>query len=66
MSNTQLNNPKRGFSFENDGPLDMRMDFNNNSLTAKKIVNEFSERDLANIFYYYGEEKILEGSLNKL
>ena len=44
----------------------MRMDFNNNSLTAKKIVNEFSERDLANIFYYYGEEKILEGLLNKL
>ena len=57
MSNTQLNNPSRGFSFEKDGPLDMRMDFNNNKLTAKEIINNYSERDLANIFYYYGEEK---------
>jgi 16S rRNA (cytosine1402-N4)-methyltransferase len=57
MSNTQLNNPLRGFSFEKDGPLDMRMDFNNNKLTAKEIINNYSERDLANIFYYYGEEK---------
>ena len=57
MSNTQLNNPSRGFSFEKDGPLDMRMDFKNNKLTAKEIINNYSERDLANIFYYYGEEK---------
>ena len=57
MSNTQLNNPSRGFSFEKDGPLDMRMDFNNNKLTAKEIINNYSERDLADIFYYYGEEK---------
>ena len=57
MSNTQLNNPSRGFSFEKDGPLDMRMDFKNNKLTAKAIINNYSEKDLANIFYYYGEER---------
>ena len=57
MSNTQLNNPSRGFSFEKDGPLDMRMDFKNNKLTAKEIINNYSEKDLANIFYYYGEER---------
>ena len=57
MSNTQLNNPSRGFSFERDGPLDMRMDFKNNKLTAKEIINNYSEKDLANIFYYYGEER---------
>ena len=57
MSNTQLNNPLRGFSFDKDGPLDMRMDSKNNLLTAKKIINEYSEKELADIFYYYGEEK---------
>ena len=57
MSNTQLNNPSRGFSFEKDGPLDMRMDFKNNKLTAKEIINNYSEKDLADIFYYYGEER---------
>ena len=57
MSNTQLNNPSRGFSFEKDGPLDMRMDYKNNQLTAKEIINNYSEKDLANIFYYYGEER---------
>ena len=35
----------------------MRMDSKNNLLTAKKIINEYSEKELADIFYYYGEEK---------
>ena len=56
MSNTQLKNPERGFSFENEGPLDMRMDKKNNKITAK-IINEFTEKELSDIFYYYGEEK---------
>ena len=57
MSNTQLKNPKRGFSFESEGPLDMRMDKKNNKITAKKIINEFTEKKLSDIFFYYGEEK---------
>ena len=54
VSNTQLNNPSRGFSFSNNGPLDMRMD--NSELTAGKVVNHFSEIELSDIFYY-GDEK---------
>ncbi len=57
VSNTQLNNPTRGFSFSNNGPLDMRMDIENLDLTAQKIVNEFDQHNLSDIFYYYGEEK---------
>lgn len=44
----------RGFSFRFDGKLDMRMN-RRSSLTAEKIVNEYSEADLANVFYLYGE-----------
>ena len=57
ISNTQLNNPSRGFSFSNNGPLDMRMDIENLDLTAQKIINEFDQHHLSDIFYYYGEEK---------
>ncbi|MAI76865.1 MAG: 16S rRNA (cytosine(1402)-N(4))-methyltransferase [Pelagibacteraceae bacterium TMED65] len=56
VSNTQLNNPLRGFSFSNDGPLDMRMD-TTQKLTAEIVVNEFNEKDLSDIFYYYGDER---------
>ena len=57
ISNTQLNNPTRGFAFSNNGPLDMRMDVENLNLTAQKIINEFDQNELSDIFYYYGEEK---------
>ena len=57
ISNTQLNNPVRGFSFSNDGPLDMRMDSENIKLTAEIIINEYDEKELSNIFFYYGEER---------
>ena len=56
VSSPQLDMEERGFSFKNDGPLDMRMD-RRQSLTADEIVNKWSERQLAQIFTDYGEEK---------
>ncbi len=57
ISNTQLNNPNRGFSFSKDGPLDMRMDSKRIKLTAEIIINEYDEKELSDIFFYYGEER---------
>ena len=57
VSNTQLNDPHRGFSFSNNGPLDMRMDKINTKLTAETIINEYDENELSDIFFYYGEER---------
>jgi 16S rRNA (cytosine1402-N4)-methyltransferase len=56
VSSPQLDESERGFSFNKDAELDMRMD-RSQSLTAKEIVNEYSEDELANIIYRYGEEK---------
>ena len=56
VSSLQLDRPDRGFSFREDGPLDMRMD-RRQSVTASDIVNHYSERDLAELFVKYGEEK---------
>ena len=56
VSSPQLDNDERGFSYHHDGPLDMRMD-RRQSLVAETIVNRFSERDLAELFAKYGEEK---------
>ena len=56
VSSPQLDESERGFSFKNEGPLDMRMD-RRQVLTAEKIVNCYSERELAEIFIKYGEEK---------
>ena len=55
MLSLQLDMEDRGFSFKNDGPLDMRMD-KRQSLTASDVVNKYSERALADIFVTYGEE----------
>ena len=52
----QLDEEKRGFSFLREGPLDMRMD-PSTGITAKEIVNKWSEKDLANLFREYGEER---------
>jgi len=56
MSSFQLEDPKRGFSFLKEGPLDMRMD-PSQDLTAYEIVNRWSERDIARILREYGEER---------
>ena len=56
VSSPQLDMEERGFSFKNDGPLDMRMD-RQQALTADTVVNSFSERELADIFVKFGEEK---------
>lgn len=54
VSSPHLDNPDRGFSFMNEGPLDMRMDISA-PITAAQVVNESSEEDLANILHQYGE-----------
>jgi 16S rRNA (cytosine1402-N4)-methyltransferase len=54
MSSLQLDSAERGFSFQKDGPLDMRMD-RDLPLTADEIVNFYHEKDLANLIYQFGE-----------
>jgi 16S rRNA (cytosine1402-N4)-methyltransferase len=56
ISSLQLGEAHRGFSFSADGPLDMRMD-TRSSPDAAQVVNEASERELANLIYEYGEER---------
>lgn len=58
VSNLQLSLAERGFSFQHDGPLDMRMDKgNSDSLTAWDVINTFEFRDMVRIFREYGEER---------
>ncbi|MDO4271804.1 MAG: 16S rRNA (cytosine(1402)-N(4))-methyltransferase RsmH [Candidatus Saccharibacteria bacterium] len=54
VSSPQLDQSNRGFSFIHDGPLDMRMD-RDQELTAAIIINRYSERDIIDIFEAYGE-----------
>ncbi|WP_413372644.1 16S rRNA (cytosine(1402)-N(4))-methyltransferase RsmH [Paenibacillus taichungensis] len=56
VSSPQFDEGERGFSYNHDAPLDMRMD-QDASLTAKEIVNEWPEEEIARILYRYGEEK---------
>jgi len=57
VNSNQIDDPKRGFSFQKDGPLDMRMnpflDIN-----AEKLIETLNEKDLANLIYKYGEERL--------
>ena len=56
MSSMMVDDPSRGFSFMREGPLDMRMD-RSQALTAAAVVNTYSEKEIADIVYTYGEER---------
>ena len=57
VSSMELDNPERGFSFQQEGELDMRFDRETQTLTARDIVNTYREQDLVDIFREYGDEK---------
>ena len=56
VSSHQLDTAERGFSYQHDAPLDMRMNVKD-SLTAKEVVNTYSEEKLADIIFRYGEDR---------
>ncbi len=56
FSSPQIDDEKRGFSFMHNGPLDMRM--SNEGISAKDIIDRYSEEELTKIFFQYGEEKL--------
>ena len=57
VSSYQLLSPERGFSFQSDAMLDMRMD-RSQRVTAAHLVNELGQEELADIIYRYGEERL--------
>lgn len=65
VSSPQLDVADRGFSYHNEGPLDMRMD-NNNELTAESVVNTYKYQELVKIFYRFGEEKFSKQIARKI
>ena len=65
VSSHQIDTASRGFSFRFDGDLDMRMDMSQ-SLSAKNVVNEYSEENLKRIFKDFGEEKFASSIARKI
>jgi len=66
MSSWHLEESKRGFSFQKNEPLDMRYNLNDNFLTAKEIINSYSEKDLERIFRDYGGERFAKSIAGKI
>lgn len=65
VSSPQLDEKERGFSYHQDAILDMRMD-KSNKLDAREVVNNYSEEDLARIFFKYSEEKYARSIAKKI
>lgn len=65
VSSYQLSTPSRGFSCDNDGPLDMRMN-TKGSITAQDILEKYDEKKLAEIFFEYGEERFSRKIANSI
>ena len=57
VSSVQIDTPSRGFSFKENGPLDMRMDPGKQTLTAAEIINTYTAADLTRIIRTYSDEK---------
>jgi 16S rRNA (cytosine1402-N4)-methyltransferase len=58
ISSPQLDDPSRGFSFRSDGPLDMRRDPGSGGPSAREILRRSTEKELADIFFRFGEERL--------
>lgn len=56
VSSPQLDNPERGFSFQHDGPLDMRMDISS-GVSAAQWLAQVTEQELVDVLFTYGEER---------
>ncbi|WP_050614684.1 16S rRNA (cytosine(1402)-N(4))-methyltransferase RsmH [Bacillus testis] len=65
VSSPQLDTPERGFSYQHDAPLDMRMD-QRSELSAYDVVNKWPYNDLVRIFFQYGEEKFSKQIARKI
>ena len=65
VSSHQLDTAERGFSYNHEGPLDMRMD-PTGDLTADQIIHEWSEEQIAKILFEYGEEKFARRIANRI
>jgi len=67
VSSHQFDKGERGFSFRTDAPLDMRMNYHDDSIsTAADIVNNYSKDELEKIFYNYGEERFTKRIVEKI
>ena len=65
LSLNQLKNSRRGFSFGKEEPLDMRMD-TRGEVTAEQIINQYSENELTDIFFKFGEERMARRIARKI